>query len=144
MRQGKETGVNLMNEPEMSDEDQIEEQEVNDTYNSNQQYPENILELNKWIIDPHTKDQIIKKDNALTYMEKDDINMSTGTQDLAYLCRMHGFDKAFNYFMFMNDSEVVTRRSWKGFERKQESTVHQEKEVNISRTKEKKKRLLGW
>jgi len=125
-------------------EDQIEDSEVNESFNSNQ-YPESVLELNKWIIDPHTKDQIIKKDNALTYMEKDDINMSTGTQDLAYLCRMHGFMKAYNYFMFMNDSEVVTRRSWKGFERKQESTVEQKKSVEISRPKQtKKKRLLGW
>jgi len=104
-------------------------------------------ELEQWKLHPEAraKDKdfgIITKDGALTYMETDDINVSTSVQDLAFQCYRYGFMEAGKYFEFINDSDVVTRRSWKGFERKQESTVHQKKDIEISRQK-RKGRLFG-
>jgi len=100
-------------------------------------------EFEQWKLHPEARKKekdygIITKDGALTYMETDDINVSTSVQDLAFQCYKYGFEEAGKYFEFINDSDVVTRRSWKGFERKQESTVHQKKDIEISRQKRKR------
>jgi len=99
-------------------------------------------ELEQWKLFPKATEKrkdfgIITKDGALTNMGEDDINISGQLQDLAFQCYKYGFTKAGEYFEFINDSDVVTRRSLDGFERKQQSTVHQKKDVEITRRKGK-------
>ena len=139
-------------EQEIQKLENIEEQQLQEKIQEKQfipenLLPENLLEYQKWIVDPAKRAKekfgIIKKDNALTYMEKDDISISTSMQDLAYQCYSVGQTKAGLYFEFLNDTDVVTGRSYKGFERKQEQTVTQKKEIDISRRKEKGGRI-GW
>ncbi len=151
----EEEKIEALAELDKFQEENIEQQEIQETVQDNTQnkfipdnvYPENLLEYQKWIVDPSKRAKekfgIIKKDNALTYMEKEDISISTSVQDLAFQCFSYGFNKAGHYFEFLNDTDVVTGRSYKGFERKQEQTVTQKKEIDISRRKEKGGRI-GW
>ncbi len=127
---------------ELDEEEQDMEMSQSDDINPLHQATGDWAVLEHWKLYPEATEKkkdygIITKDGALTNMSEDDINISSQLQDLSFQCYKFGFTDAGQYFEFINDSDVVTRRSLNGFERKQQSTVHQKKDVEITRRKGK-------
>ena len=126
-------------EEEMQDI-QDDEEELNEV-DSNEVFPENLIELNKWQDDPAFRSMFyfINKDTVLSNLSKEDVERVKGKLDLAYQCEEMGMEKGKNFFLSLVASTLNVNCSKDGFVRKQQRTVTQEKKLDITRQKQKRR-----
>ena len=126
--------------------DSLEEDEDIQMADDTDVYPENPIELNKWQNDPAFKRMFdfINKDTVLSNLTKSDIERVKAKMDLAYQCGEMGMDKAKMYFLSLVASTLNVNCSKDGFVRKQQSTVIQKKQLDITRQKSKRRFGKLW
>lgn len=121
-------------------EREMEEEEMEEA-DSGDVFPENPIELNKWQDDPAFKQLFwfINKDSVLSNLKDEDIERVKAKFDLAYQCGEMGMESAKEFFLSLNAATLNVNCSKDGFVRKQQKTITQDKRLDITRGKQKKK-----
>jgi len=121
-------------------ERQLDEEEMEEV-DSGVSRLEGSIELNKWQDDPAFRDmfQYINKDAVLSNLTPEDIERVKSKLDIAYQCDQMGLYKAKDFFLSLVAATLNVNCSKDGFVRKQQRTITQDKRLDITRGKQKKK-----
>jgi len=120
------------------EEEEIEEADSNEKMTA---LPESQIELNQWQDDPAFRNMFtyINKDAVLSNLTPEDIARVKAKLDIAYQCGEMGMEKAKDFFLSLVAATLNVNCSKDGFVRKQQRTVTQQKSLDITRQKQKKK-----